>query len=79
VIKSHVLYRLSYGLERFDRGHPYVAFAGFAQATRRQAIQDRQLARRFFAPALLDCRSIPTPSENGKHANADRQPRRRPA
>jgi hypothetical protein len=31
VIKSHVLYRLSYGLERFDNAHPYVGFAGFAQ------------------------------------------------
>jgi hypothetical protein len=38
VIKSHVLYRLSYGLERFDNAHPYVGFAGFVQATKRQAI-----------------------------------------
>jgi hypothetical protein len=56
VIKSHVLYRLSYGLERLDNGHPYVGFAGFAQATKRQAIQDRELwPARFFTPALLDC------------------------
>ena len=31
VIKSHVLYRLSYGLERVDNAPSYVGFAGFAQ------------------------------------------------
>jgi hypothetical protein len=32
VIKSHVLYRLSYGLERADNGPSYVGFGRFAQA-----------------------------------------------
>ena len=32
MIKSHVLYRLSYGLERVDNAPSYVGFAGFAQA-----------------------------------------------
>jgi hypothetical protein len=35
VIKSHVLYRLSYGLECVDNARPYVGFAGFAQAIKR--------------------------------------------
>ena len=32
MIKSHVLYRLSYGLERVDDAPSYVGFGRFAQA-----------------------------------------------
>jgi hypothetical protein len=56
VIKSHVLYRLSYGLERVDNAHPYVGFAGFAQAAKRQnrlKIENRPKALFFAAFATV--------------------------